>query len=130
MFIEVNTDHNIRGTESLSLQVRGIVEDSLDNFSTRLTRVIVHLSDENGDKSGPDDKKCLLECRLENFAPIVVSHRGENVIQCLDVACDKMHKALTNAIGKLRDRRVDTDLVNDLAAQDTSTEDATAETQS
>jgi len=51
MKIQLNTDVNIDGTEALAAQVSATVEQTLERFSEHITRVEVHLGDENGGKS-------------------------------------------------------------------------------
>ena len=51
MLIQVNTDHNIEGRETLATHVQGVVEDALSRFKDQITRVEVHLSDENSGKN-------------------------------------------------------------------------------
>jgi hypothetical protein len=55
MKIQVNTDRNIEGHEALAAQVSSVVEAALHRISEHITRVEVHLSDENGHKSGHSD---------------------------------------------------------------------------
>jgi hypothetical protein len=56
--------------------MEAVVRDSLDRFSEQITRVEVHLSDQNSDKKfGNEDKRCLLEARLAGLQPISVSDR-------------------------------------------------------
>jgi hypothetical protein len=52
MKIQLNTDVHIDGTAALAAQVAATAEQALERFSEHVTRVEVHLSDENGDKSG------------------------------------------------------------------------------
>ena len=61
MHIQINTDSNIEGKDALARQVETMVRETLDHFSKHITRVEVHLRDENsGSKSGTKDKRCLL----------------------------------------------------------------------
>lgn len=103
MQIQVNTDKNIQG-EDLPERVRTIVSSALERFSGRVTRVEVHLSDENSHKAGSDDKRCLLEARLSGLQPIAVSHHAHALPQAIDGALDKLKRALESALGK-EDRR-------------------------
>ncbi len=50
MQIQISTDHNIDGNEALAAHVKSETEHSLSRFSEQITRVEVHLSDENSDK--------------------------------------------------------------------------------
>lgn len=103
MQVQVNTDKNIQG-EDLAERVRTMVSDALDRFSDRVTRVEVHLSDENSHKAGDDDKRCLLEARPAGLQPIAVSHQADTLPQAIDGALDKLKRALESALGK-QDRR-------------------------
>jgi hypothetical protein len=51
MQIQINTDRNIEGHETLAAQVRGVVKSALTRISDHITRVEVHLSDESSHKS-------------------------------------------------------------------------------
>lgn len=63
MEIEVNTDHNTDGRETVANYVREVVAAAVSHFSDHITRVEVHLGDENGAKSGKEDKRCMMEAR-------------------------------------------------------------------
>ena len=76
MQIQINTDHNLQGHESPAESVRATVENALKRFSTHITRVEVHLGDENGSKRGRDDKRCMMEARLEGHQPVAVTHHA------------------------------------------------------
>jgi ribosomal subunit interface protein len=103
MIIQVNTDNNIEGKERLNEYVKGVIGESLERFSGHITRVEVHLSDENGQKEGADDKRCLLEARVEGLKPVVVTNFAENLHKAVDGAITKMKHALDSAIGKLKE---------------------------
>lgn len=53
MQIQINTDRNIDGNEALAAYVRGETEHALSRINDHITRVEVHLSDENSDKKRP-----------------------------------------------------------------------------
>lgn len=65
MKIQFNTDKNIHGSEALEAKVGERIEHYLGRFDEFITRIEVHLSDENAHKSGGDDIQCKLEVRLE-----------------------------------------------------------------
>lgn len=50
MQIQINTGRNIDGNEALAAYARGETEHTLSRFNDHVTRVEVHLSDENSDK--------------------------------------------------------------------------------
>ncbi len=100
MQIQINTDHNIEVHEALAAHLRASVEAALSHFSEQITRVEMHLSDENADKSGQDDKRCLLEARLKGRQPIAASHEAESLGQAVDGAADKLARSIESALGR------------------------------
>lgn len=103
MHIQINTDNNIEGSARMSAYFTETLQDELGRFEDLITRVEVHLSDENAHKEGSDDKRCLLEARLKGLKPVVVSHNAENIDIAVSGAIDKLVKSLESTIGKLRD---------------------------
>ena len=102
MNIQLNTDNNITGSEALSQAVEELIGTSLTRFAEQITRVEVHLTDENSHKPGQNDKRCLLEARLEGMQPIAVTEHGDTQIQAVKGAIDKLKSALDTATGRLR----------------------------
>ena len=105
MHIQVNTDSSITGGEGLVAHVSGVVAGALDRFTSRVSRVEVHLSDENGDKTGHDDKRCLLEARVDGQAPSVVTHHVNTVDEAVTGATHKMRRVLDTTFAKLSSHR-------------------------
>ena len=104
MQIQINTDHNIGGHQALTASVSGSVESALSRFSGHITRVEVHLSDENGRKGGQSDKRCMMEARLESRQPIAVTHQATTLDQAIDGAADKLIRLIENTLGRLHDQ--------------------------
>jgi hypothetical protein len=103
MQIQTNTDRNIAGHEALAQTVEGILQRLLARFSEQITRVEVHLSDENSSaKSGMADKRCLLEARLAGQQPVSVSEQAQTVESAVTGAAHKMVHLLDSELGKLR----------------------------
>jgi len=105
MQIQVNTDRNIEGQEELAAQVEATVANSLSHFSAHITRVEVHLSDENGDKSGQNDKRCVMEARLEGRQPTAVTCEAATLAEAVAGAADKLESSLESTLGRLREHR-------------------------
>jgi ribosome-associated translation inhibitor RaiA len=103
MDIRLNTDKNIEGKEALAAQVEAAVERALHRFDDQITRVEVHLSDENAGKPGRDDKRCLMEARLEGRQPVAVTHQAGSLSEAVDGAANKLKSLLTTALGRLSD---------------------------
>lgn len=101
MTIQVNTDKNIEGREQLIAYVESIVKEGLNRYSENITRVEVHLSDENGSKEGTEDKRCLIEVKVEKLNPIVASELALTLHKAVDGATAKIKKSLESKIGKI-----------------------------
>ena len=105
MHIQINTDSNIEGSEELTTHVKGVVESALSRFSDRITRVEVHLSDQNGDKHGQDDQRCMMEVRLEGRQPTAVTHQAASLDDAVDGAANKLKRSLESTLERLKDPR-------------------------
>ena len=105
MQIQINTDHNIKGHEALAAQVRGIVESALSHLSDHITRVEVHLSDESSHKSTQNDKRCMMEARLEGRQPIAVTDEAATLNEAVDGAAGKLARLIDSDLGRMRDQR-------------------------
>ncbi len=104
MQIQINTDHNIEGQQALTDQVSGVVERALNRISEHITRVEVHLSDENGDKSGQNDKRCMMKARLEGRQPIAATQEAATLDEAVDGAADKLVRLIESTLGRRHDR--------------------------
>lgn len=101
MIIQLNTDKNISGDERLEDYLNTIISDELSRFSNDITRIEVHLSDENSSKEGVNDKRCMLETRLKNKHPIAVTCHANTVEKAVNDALDKLKTSMETIIGRL-----------------------------
>jgi ribosomal subunit interface protein len=101
MQILVNSSNRIDVTNGLEEHVRANLESELERFSDRLTRVEVHLNDENSIKSGPKDKRCQMEARIKSHDPVSVTHMADSLHLAIDGAASKLSHALEHTLGKL-----------------------------
>jgi ribosome-associated translation inhibitor RaiA len=104
MKIQINTDNHIEGREALAEEISATVESTLGHLAEHITRVEVHLSDENSDKGGAHDKRCMMEARLEGHQPIAVTDDAETIDQAIDGAAEKLKHLLDHTLGRLEDR--------------------------
>jgi ribosome-associated translation inhibitor RaiA len=102
MTIQFNTDSNITGGEKLRGPLIALISEELSRFSHQITRVEVHLSDENGPKEGQNDKRCLIEARLEGLKPIAVTNNANTHEQAIEGAVEKLKTSLDTILGRLR----------------------------
>jgi ribosome-associated translation inhibitor RaiA len=105
MQIQINTDSHVEGDEALASHVRQVVETALHRFSAGITRVEVHLSDQNGRKRGPNDKRCMMEARLEGRQPAAVTHQAATLDLAVSGAADKLTRLVERTIGRLRNHQ-------------------------
>lgn len=102
MLIQINTDHNIEGDDTLTQRLDAQVQNTLSRFSNQITRIEIHLSDENSDKKlGTEDKRCLMEARVSGLQPISVSHQAMTLEQATDGAAKKLRRSLESTLGRL-----------------------------
>lgn len=104
MKIQINTDNHIAGREKLASEAEAAVQSALGHFAAQISRVEVHLSDENSHKGGDNDKRCAMEARLEGRRPIAVTHQAHTIAQAIAGAAGKLERSLESTLGKMRDR--------------------------
>jgi ribosome-associated translation inhibitor RaiA len=102
MTIQFNTDNKVTVSEELRTPLISLISKGLSRFSHQITRVEVHLSDENGDKEGLNDKRCMIEARLAGMKPIAVTNHANTHEQAIEGAVDKLKTSLDTILGRLR----------------------------
>ncbi|TWU29697.1 HPF/RaiA family ribosome-associated protein [Bythopirellula polymerisocia] len=106
MQINLSTDNHIEGNAKLTGYVESLVESALDRFLKQITRVEVHLSDQNsGTKSGANDKRCVMEARISGRQPLSVTAESDSVDRALDGAITKLEKKLASEFDRIKDPR-------------------------
>lgn len=95
MQIQVNSNSSVAVHEGLTRFVQANVTHALKRFVDRITRVEVHLSDVNGDKSGAPDKRCLMEARPAGCDPVTVADLGGSLEEAIRGAAQKMKRRLS-----------------------------------
>ena len=101
MLVQINTDNNIDGHQRLEEYFTTELKSSLKKYEDRITRLEVHLGDENGGKSGDSDKRCSIEARIAGLKPVGVVHHANTIEKAVSGATDKIKSALEHTFGKL-----------------------------
>jgi hypothetical protein len=104
MQIQVNSDRSVEVNTSLTESLQADISHVLDRFNERITRVEVHLSDIDGERSGKPDKRCLMEARPNGRDPVVVTDEALTVELAVQGAARKMQRLLTSTFGRLEDK--------------------------
>jgi hypothetical protein len=102
MQIQFNTDKNVTGNEELITSSTSLISEELSRFSQQITRVEVHLSDEDGNKDGFNDKRCMMEARLAGMKPIAVTDFANTHEQAI-----WRYRQIENFFGKITGRLKD-----------------------
>ena len=105
MQININTDSTIERNAGLDEHVQSVVESAINRFRENITRVEVHLSDKNSQKSADGDNRCLMEARITGMQPIAVSDHSATLHQAIAGAAEKLKRAVESALGRLQDSK-------------------------
>ncbi|PKP26999.1 MAG: hypothetical protein CVU03_00155 [Bacteroidetes bacterium HGW-Bacteroidetes-2] len=102
MQIQINSDKNIGADKRLESYYTSLIEKSLSRFDDTISRIEVHFSDENSEKFGTDDKRCLIEARLNGRQPLVVTNTADTIEKSFSGSLDKMKRKLDTTSDKMR----------------------------
>ncbi len=105
MQIQVNSNHTIHTGESFERWASTTLHESLGRFKDDITRIEVHMSDENADRISTDQKRCMMEARLAHHEPLAVNHHAPSQDEAFRGASEKLKRMLEHTLGKLRDHR-------------------------
>ena len=107
MQIQFNSDSSVMGTENVAERIEAQLRERLARFEDRLTRLEVHVRDENAAKGGGDDKVCVIEARPRSGAPVTVTAHAADVDTAARSAATKLAKLLDTHFGKAERRSRD-----------------------
>ncbi len=116
MQININTDSTIERNAGLNEHVQSVVESAVSRFRENITRVEVHLSDNNSQKSADGDNRCLMEARITGYQAIAVSDHNATLHQAIAGAAEKLKRAIDSALGRLHDSKRHTSVKNAVTA--------------
>ena len=102
MTILINTNHSLTAGEKFKAPFIALISGELKRFSDHITRVEVYLTDENGGKSSPDDKKCTIEARIEGKQPVAVTSHGNTYEQAVNATVEKLTGMLYTIFDRLK----------------------------
>jgi ribosomal subunit interface protein len=103
MLVQINAP-SFDASPELNAHVRDQVEKATKRFSPRVTRVEVHLHDDNAHKKSATDKRCLLEARLTGMEPLTVEHAGEDLYKTVAEAAGKLERLIGHRLDRSQPR--------------------------
>lgn len=101
MEININTNTSIEADKRMVAYLKEEIRNALSIFNDKLTRVEVHLADENGPKTDVDSIVCKLEARPRGLQPVMVSSKESTMHKAVVSASSKLKSALQTKFGKL-----------------------------
>ncbi len=103
MQVMINSNNYVDVHQESIQQWQAEIAASLDRFSNWITRIEVHLTDENSDtKGGGDDIRCLMEARPASQQPVSIEVRTASVEQALQQGTSTLERRLANLLDKAR----------------------------
>ncbi|MFN6934935.1 MAG: HPF/RaiA family ribosome-associated protein [Tsuneonella sp.] len=100
MQVQFNSDSSVMGTENVAERIEEAIRGKLARFEDRLTRLEVHVRDENGAKHGADDKACTIEARPAGGRAIGVTEHADTVDAAARKAATTLAQRLERHFGK------------------------------
>lgn len=100
MKIQYNTDKTVNGNQKHQDYFSTQIAEQLARFQSDISRIEVHISDENGKKEGSNNIRCLLEARIEGKQPFAVSCMADTIDLAVTGAIDKLKASLETTIGR------------------------------
>ena len=103
MLVQIHTDKNIEGGSRFTEYFTTEIKNELARFDEIVTRVEVHITDENGNKSTPNDKKCVIEAKVEKKQPIAVTANADSAEKAFFEALEKIQRVLDTTVEKIKE---------------------------
>ena len=104
MQVQVHTDDNIQGGESLAHWIQEESNVRLARFRDSITRIEVFLTDSAAGKVSSNDKRCRVEARPAGRQPVTVTADADKVADAFTGALEKLIRALDADLGRVKDR--------------------------
>lgn len=102
MTIQINTDKTLTGEKRSSDFFTSQISEALQRFESHITRIEVHLKDENGKKDEFNHISCVLEARLEGRQPIAITNQADTIELAVTGAIDKIKNAIETILGRIQ----------------------------
>ncbi|MEV6527347.1 HPF/RaiA family ribosome-associated protein [Longispora sp. NPDC051575] len=105
MQVHLHSDRNLDINAGLIERVEAELRVAVARFGDQITRVEIHVSDENAGKAGGLDKRCVVEARPAGQPPVAVTHHAASVYEACSGAVDRLVSMLDSKFGRSDDRK-------------------------
>lgn len=105
MQIQVHTAKNVNVSGEMARRIEAALESALSRHSDQITRVEVHLGDENAGRSGGADKRCMMEARPAGKQPVAVTHHAASMGEACSGAVHKLAALIESSYGRSDGRK-------------------------
>ena len=102
MQIQIHFGDGIEKSDALTDHATQHIEHALRHVKTYFTRVELHLHNDNANKSGADDKRCVIELRPANFDPIAVEDSADDFYKAVTLAAKRLARAAEHFVDRHR----------------------------
>ena len=106
MIIQFNSDKNITGKAKFVTPIINLISTKLNIFSDEISRVEVHLTNEDCEIDNPMDKRCMMEARFAGMQPVAVTNMAETHEKAVGGAVDLLRNSLLAIIGHMTSNSV------------------------
>jgi ribosome-associated translation inhibitor RaiA len=96
MQVHIHTN-GVHQSDAIVKRATSEIEAALALFADQVTRVEVHLHDDNGPKAGID-KRCLMEIRLAGHQPLAVEHAAPDLYEAISATAGKAERAVRHKL--------------------------------
>ena len=100
MIVQINAG-DVHSSDALTQKCEEEIASALKHVADQVTRVEVHLHDENAHKSSHDDKRCTMEARIAGQPPLAVDASHDDLYHAIHDAAQKLGRAVTHKLDKL-----------------------------
>jgi hypothetical protein len=94
--VDINIDRGMDDYDAFAPRVRGVVEGVLARHADFIAHVEVRLNEENQQRKGQAERRCLLEARFEGSESVAVTHQAATTDEAVRGAAEKMTQLIEN----------------------------------
>ncbi|MEM7625587.1 MAG: HPF/RaiA family ribosome-associated protein [Planctomycetota bacterium] len=100
MIVQINAG-DIQSSDALRDHAQDTVEAALKHVADKVTRVEIHLRDDNASKSAANDKRVTMEGRIAGQQPLVVDHATDDLYKSIAEAASKLGRAINTRLQRI-----------------------------